>query len=298
VFAFYTVVSIMLAGLLSACNVLAEAERWGSLAFAPGAAVDELQATPQDEAVLLPTPVEPASAPSVAQDPAVTSPPLAEGCIPRADWHHTYTVTRGDTLFSIAQRAGSNVQELAEGNCLIDPSRIGVGQILRVPNPIGTPEEQPPAGVIPYYVISQTDDGGGIPVGCDGYMMPVRTGFAFAQDPAANIQASLGPLLAMPSTEVGESGYVNYLGGQGLWISSLSVSDGHANLTLGGPFRLIGTCADPQIEAQILLSVFADPRVSTASITVNGQNLKQMVDMSGQTGPDAIYTRSDIRRRQ
>jgi LysM repeat protein len=297
VFAFYTVISILLAGLLSACNVLTEVERWGSLAFAPGAEAGEVQVMPPDEVAALPAPAEQDTAP-VAAAPAVTTPPMVEGCTPRVDWHHTYTVARGDTLFSISQRAGSSVQELAEGNCLIDPSRIGAGQVLRVPNPIGTPEEQPPAGVIPYYVVSQTDDGGGIPVGCEGYMLPLRTGFAFAQEPATNIHASLSPLLAMPSTEVGESGYVNYLGGQGLWISSLSVSNGHADLVLGGTFMLIGTCVDPQIEAQILLSVFADPRISTAYITVNGQNLKQMVDMSGQTGPDAIYTRSDIRRRQ
>ena len=42
----------------------------------------------------------------------------------------TYTVVRGDTLFSIARRFGTTVDALVELNNLADPSRISAGQVL------------------------------------------------------------------------------------------------------------------------------------------------------------------------
>jgi hypothetical protein len=152
-------------------------------------------------------------------------------------------------------------------------------------------------GDVPYYVIGQTDDGGGIPVGCEGYMLPLDSGQPFSDDPVESIRASLEPLLAMPSTEVEGTAYTNYLGGQGLSLGEVTVSDGHATVVIEGSFLLLGACADPQIEAQFLLGIFADPRIETATVITNGENLKAVADMSGQTPEDAVYTRNDIRRR-
>lgn len=53
-------------------------------------------------------------------------------CSIRTDWP-VYTVVRGDYLNSIARRTGSTVDELAQANCLNNPSIISVGQPLRVP---------------------------------------------------------------------------------------------------------------------------------------------------------------------
>jgi hypothetical protein len=150
---------------------------------------------------------------------------------------------------------------------------------------------------VPMYVVSQVDDSG-IPVGCEGYMIALESGVPFADDPAENIRASLEPLLAMTSTDVGRDDYVNYLGGQGLSLGAVTVDDaGHATISLQGDFLLIGTCVDPQIEAQLLLGVFADERIVSARINANGENIKPFFDMSGQTGPDEDFTRDDIRRR-
>jgi murein DD-endopeptidase MepM/ murein hydrolase activator NlpD len=44
-----------------------------------------------------------------------------------------HVVERGETLFSIAQRYGSTVDALAHANRLVDPTRIYVGQRLRIP---------------------------------------------------------------------------------------------------------------------------------------------------------------------
>ncbi len=153
------------------------------------------------------------------------------------------------------------------------------------------------SGTIPFYVIGLTDDGGGIPVGCEGYMLPQDTGQPFTDDAETNIRQSLEPLLAMPTNDVPGTNYTNYLGGQGLSVGQIDISDGHATVVIEGSFLLLGTCADPQIEAQFLLGIFADPRIESATVITNGENLKAIVDMSGQTPDNAVYTRDDIRER-
>lgn len=45
----------------------------------------------------------------------------------------TYTVVAGDTLSGIAERFGTTVEAIASLNGITDPSRISVGQVLRIP---------------------------------------------------------------------------------------------------------------------------------------------------------------------
>lgn len=45
----------------------------------------------------------------------------------------TYTVQRGDTLSSIAQRHGARVQDIVNANRITDPTRVQVGQVLFIP---------------------------------------------------------------------------------------------------------------------------------------------------------------------
>ena len=46
-----------------------------------------------------------------------------------------YTVKRGDTLYSIALEHGADYREVAQWNSLDDPSKLSVGQVLRVTAP-------------------------------------------------------------------------------------------------------------------------------------------------------------------
>lgn len=113
------------------------------------------------------TPSPPTSTPGPTAIPLPTSTPvplviptLAPSCNPRSDWP-VYTVVRGDTLFSLAQRTGTTPQALADANCLADPNAITAGQQLRVPSapppptiaacPPGTAWffTPPPAGICP-----------------------------------------------------------------------------------------------------------------------------------------------------
>ncbi len=45
----------------------------------------------------------------------------------------SYTVQRGDTLSSIAQRHGARVQDIINANRITDPTRVQVGQVLFIP---------------------------------------------------------------------------------------------------------------------------------------------------------------------
>jgi lipoprotein NlpD len=99
--------------LLAAC---------GSTGRAP---VVERTATPRGtaRAAQKPAPARPVAAPAVPASPAA-----AEGY---------YVVKRGDTLYSIALENGADYRELAQWNGLDDPTKIQVGQALRVKPPEG-----------------------------------------------------------------------------------------------------------------------------------------------------------------
>ena len=76
-----------------------------------------------------PAPVDDRRAAPTAQPRLpVLQPAPAPGSGPR-----TYVVKRGDTLYSIALEHGADYRELAQANKLDDPSKIRVGQELRLP---------------------------------------------------------------------------------------------------------------------------------------------------------------------
>jgi lipoprotein NlpD len=65
------------------------------------------------------------------------TPPVARPTIqPSSDG--TYTVKKGDTLYSIALEHGADYREVAQWNGLTDPTKIDVGQRLRVRAPAGS----------------------------------------------------------------------------------------------------------------------------------------------------------------
>jgi LysM repeat protein len=45
----------------------------------------------------------------------------------------TYTVQRGDTLSSIAQKTGARLQDIVNANKIVDPTKVQVGQVLFIP---------------------------------------------------------------------------------------------------------------------------------------------------------------------
>ena len=103
--------------------------RWTSLGFglllAAGCGTSPTQAPVDDRrpqaAARAPAPAAPG-----AQAPAPAAPAVPAG-------HHM--VKRGDTLYSIALEYGASYRDVAQWNQLDDPTKISVGQVLRVAAP-------------------------------------------------------------------------------------------------------------------------------------------------------------------
>jgi lipoprotein NlpD len=85
-----------------------------------------------------PAPVVDRGAPSRASAPRPAVAPAAQ-----PSGEATYTVKRGDTLYSIALEHGADYRDVAQWNAIDDPSKLRVGQVLRVK----PPEEKVASGV-------------------------------------------------------------------------------------------------------------------------------------------------------
>lgn len=72
---------------------------------------------------------------------SVRKAPVSRATIPASA--KTYTVQRGDTLYSIARAHGRTVAQLSAWNGLRRPSEIDVGQVLQVSPPAGTKARAP-----------------------------------------------------------------------------------------------------------------------------------------------------------
>ena len=77
--------------------------------------------------------------------PAASAKPLPQAAqpapAPSAPAGH-YVVKRGDTLYSIALEHGADYRDVAQWNGLDDPTKISIGQVLRVTPPEGQPAVQ------------------------------------------------------------------------------------------------------------------------------------------------------------
>ena len=67
--------------------------------------------------------------------------PQAAAAAPAVPAGH-YMVKRGDTLYSIALEHGADYRDVAQWNGLDDPTKISIGQVLRVTPPEGQPAVQ------------------------------------------------------------------------------------------------------------------------------------------------------------
>jgi LysM repeat protein len=261
--------------LVSACN----------LAEQPTAVV-LIRPTTSDNATGTPTPFPLTDTPVPSNTPVPNQPtanqPVTTGCNPPSDWV-TYTVQRGDTLFSIAQRANTTVDALSAANCITDPSSISTGQRLYVPNDIRSDDS------MVYWVQTETRNADSLVVACESYVTPTESALPRVSDAATNIRNSLNLLFSS------NQGVYNHWAGQGLSVQSVNIdSNGRANIVVTGDLTLVGTCADGVMKAQFLLSVFAEASVQSSYVTVGGQNLVQVFDMSGLQPATAVFTRADI----
>lgn len=255
-----------------------------------------------------------ASTPDViAPDPgAPASENLLTGCAPRDDWEMEYVVQPGDTLFTIAQAVGSTIDDIAVGNCLADADSITAYQVLRLPAlPPGGSEPGTEAqiseeaagsgpllsdpndpGGLAYFVVSTTPEVGSPQVGCETYLVPISSGIPFTNT-TDDIRATVTAMFNAPEQLTRG---INHWGGRGLTVKTIALNEGLLLLDIGGEISLVGACVDAAMEGQLVLLAFNNSDVQQAFITIEGRNMKQIFDASGEVDATAAYTREDMPR--
>jgi LysM repeat protein len=223
----------------------------------------------------------------VADTPVPESTVGCTGVIPPG-WIE-YVVTRGDTLYDLAQLYGSTVDELVAANCLEDASKIVIGDVIYLPNPLEDDIES--LGV---YLFAPNV------IGADGRLAvcggPVLEAMArpvsgsIPTDIRAMLDYMLGSYIQVPS-DSGEN-LLNPLYSQNLTVNTVRLEGDRVIVRLNGQLQLVGPCFDEQLEAQLVLTAFFFPEVVSAQIFVGGQNARLL--FRGDSDPGAVYTRDDL----
>jgi LysM repeat protein len=297
---------LLAAMLLSACNLesstVTPAEALPT-EVPPPAGPTEVRPT----ITSIPSPTIPPSA-----VPPTSTPVVVNGCYIPVGWIR-YIVVTGDTLYGIADRHNSNIDELVTGNCLANANQISLGQALYAPNPNPTPtpvaideaacagralaecsfEQSGEASDIEMVLILLGDNGeNGHPVGCNDSAVTETTDQPSTGSLAGDIRAMLETMLPLDTGNTGPGGY-NALFDQNLFVRDVRIENEMVIIELGGTLQPVGACGDALMEAQLVLTAFHYPQVKSAQITVGGQNLRQIFDATGLIGADAIYSAND-----
>lgn len=68
-----------------------------------------------------------------------------------------YVVQNGDTLWKLAKRFGTTVDDILQYNHIADPDAISINQIIKIPVSTGTSEEENPEKLPLTYVVQSGD---------------------------------------------------------------------------------------------------------------------------------------------
>ena len=160
------------------------------------------------------------------------------------------------------------------------------------------PQIQPTAITIPsaeqivyYYFVNPKEvpyPDGSIVVMAKTYILaPTLSDAAFASETAANLKSALEAAL-----KDSRNGWV----GDKIEIVSLTFSNGHTDIVLQGEYFGVGDVTLIAASQQILLTVFANANVQTATVTLNGDTVGNMgVSNSMNAKPtDYAFTRAEI----
>lgn len=145
--------------------------------------------------------------------------------------------------------------------------------------------------VIEYYAASDGNySDRTIPVGCDGWLAPIDTDTFATGDTARDVNMALTALFD-PNRFNPSSAYDNLLKDKNLFVRSVTINNGQANIEIGNQLMGIGTCADALMEAQIVRTVFQFADINSAKIIIGDQNLHQLTDGKGDITIDYVYPR-------
>jgi hypothetical protein len=122
----------------------------------------------------------------------------------------------------------------------------------------------------------------------DAYILaPTLSDTRYGPETVVNLKTALKAVL-----NDGRNGWI----GSNLKIGDVTFGDGHANVVLQGEYFGVGDVTLIAARMQILMTVFANTSVQTASVTLNGDTIGNIgVSNSMNTRPaDYVFTRSEI----
>ena len=171
------------------------------------------------------------------------------------------------------------------------PTTAVATPVLSKPSTTSTAPAQPPVPVIYYYFVAiagNTYPAGSVVILPDILVLaPELSNIARGSDPAINIGSALQAMLrdarnAWSSSDVG--------------ITSIAFSAGSAKVVLRGKFFGAGDVVLIAARMQMLMTVFAEAAVQTATITLNGENIANLGISHGSEAKPAnyAYTRAEI----
>jgi LysM repeat protein len=230
-----------------------------------------------------------------------------------AEWS-AYVVRPGDTLSRIASSNNTTTTELTQANCLGRPDQIFAGQTIYIPGPGLQVAEAGQAAVnatvaasggqtsstalnqpINFYLVIPDDNGQtGTAYGCGDSIIPHPSQQVTTGSVEADIQTAINALLAITTATYGENNYQNALHNADLTLAEVAISSDTARIDLNGTLRSVGACWDARVTGQLLFTVFQYGEINNALIRVNGENLKQMLDATGNVRGSEPYHRADF----
>jgi hypothetical protein len=156
---------------------------------------------------------------------------------------------------------------------------------------LNTPPALPELPIVYYYFIaieSHTYPAGSVVILPDELVLgPTLSKSARSPDPITNISSALLAMLNDPRN-AWASGEVG--------IASITFDEGNASVELQGEYSAVGDIVLIAARYQILLTIFAEETVQTATVTLNGENIANLgVSHTSQAKPaDFAYTRAEI----
>ena len=154
------------------------------------------------------------------------------------------------------------------------------------------PEQELSAAYVTYFYFIESD-GSDLPRGSVVVLpdiltlAPTESGIIRADDPAADIRFALGAMMDDPHNEWTSSDLV---------ISEVTYDGGHADVILQGDVSGAGDIVLIAFRMQVLMTVFADASVQTATITLNGECIGNLgISHESEARPaDYVYNREEI----
>jgi len=118
-------------------------------------------------------------------------------------------------------------------------------------------------------------------------LSPTQLGTQYSADITTNLHSALNAVI---------NDARNPWTSSSLDISDITINDGHADVVLQGDYFGTGDIVLIAARMQILLTIFADPSVQSASVTLNEKNIANLgISNSQEARPDNYsYTRNEI----